>query len=121
MTVTRLEQTAEPFESGRSFGDSGSYEQIRGTAYFALDPTHVLNRVITDIDLAPLDEDKRVHFAADFRLLRPKDPARGNRRLLLDVPNRGNTTIMRFDQECWQPAKVGHFETREIRDRERAW
>ena len=22
---------------------------------------------------------------------------------------------------CWQPAKVGHFETREIRDRERAW
>ena len=23
--------------------------------------------------------------------------------------------------ECWQPAKVGHFETREIRDRERAW
>ena len=24
-------------------------------------------------------------------------------------------------EECWQPAKVGHFETREIRDRERAW
>ena len=24
-------------------------------------------------------------------------------------------------QGCWQPAKVGHFETREIRDRERAW
>ena len=23
--------------------------------------------------------------------------------------------------DCWQPAKVGHFETREIRDRERAW
>ena len=25
------------------------------------------------------------------------------------------------DNKCWQPAKVGHFETREIRDRERAW
>ena len=25
------------------------------------------------------------------------------------------------DTNCWQPAKVGHFETREIRDRERAW
>ena len=25
------------------------------------------------------------------------------------------------ETECWQPAKVGHFETREIRDRERAW
>ena len=24
-------------------------------------------------------------------------------------------------EQCWQPAKVGHFETREIRDRERAW
>ena len=26
-----------------------------------------------------------------------------------------------LDDDCWQPAKVGHFETREIRDRERAW
>ena len=26
-----------------------------------------------------------------------------------------------FREMCWQPAKVGHFETREIRDRERAW
>ena len=25
------------------------------------------------------------------------------------------------EEACWQPAKVGHFETREIRDRERAW
>ena len=25
------------------------------------------------------------------------------------------------DSDCWQPAKVGHFETREIRDRERVW
>ena len=26
-----------------------------------------------------------------------------------------------LSMDCWQPAKVGHFETREIRDRERAW
>ena len=26
-----------------------------------------------------------------------------------------------FVVNYWQPAKVGHFETREIRDRERAW
>ena len=31
------------------------------------------------------------------------------------------TLMRRMGIDCWQPAKVGHFETREIRDRERAW
>ena len=31
-----------------------------------------------------------VHFTADIRILAPVDPARGNHRLLFDVPNRGN-------------------------------
>jgi hypothetical protein len=35
-----------------------------------------------------------VEFAADFALLRPVDPARGNRGLLLDVPNRGRKVAL---------------------------
>jgi len=31
-----------------------------------------------------------VHFTADVRILAPADQARGNHRLLFDVPNRGN-------------------------------
>ena len=109
MAVTRLEYTVEPFEGGRVFGDAGPYEQLRGMAHFALDPTHVLNRVITDIDLAPVGEDDRVQFSADFRLLRPQEPARANRRLLLDVPNRGNTTVMRFDQDGPPVVRGGEY------------
>ena len=33
---------------------------------------------------------ERVHFTADVRILAPADQARGNHRLLFDVPNRGN-------------------------------
>ena len=35
--------------------------------------------------------------------------------------NRVNQVWATDITDCWQPAKVGHFETREIRDRERAW
>ncbi len=109
MAVTRLEYTTEPFEDGWSFGDVGPYELLRGTAHFAIDPAHFLNRVVTDIDLARLDDDGRAHFSADFRLLRPQDPTRGNRRLLLDVPNRGNTTVMRFDQDGPPAVRGGEY------------
>jgi hypothetical protein len=37
-----------------------------------------------------------VRFAADVTILTPCEPERGNRRLLLDVPNRGNRLAMRF-------------------------
>ena len=89
MALTELEFKSQPFEEGRSFGDTGPYELLQGTAHFALDPNLLLNQVITDLELAPRAEDGRVHFSTDFCLLRPLDPAPGNRRLLLDVPNRG--------------------------------
>src|SRR4029450_3311175 len=39
-------------------------------------------------------QEARVAFQSDFYLLRPVDPARGNRRLLLDVPNRGRKVAL---------------------------
>ena len=89
MALIRLELTTTPFEEGRAFGNTGPYELLEGTAHFGVEPANPLNQVITDLELAPVAEDGLVHFSADFSLLRPADPFRGNHRLLLDVPNRG--------------------------------
>ena len=86
MPVTRLEITSQkPFAGGQSFGDVGPYTQIDGIAHLAVDPLHPANETIADIKLAPRNAQGLVEFSADFRILRPDDPAKGNRRLLLDV------------------------------------
>ena len=61
----------------------------RRDSLFAVDPTHPANQLITDLKLAPRDVSGRVHFSADWRLLRPVEPQRGNHRLLFDILNRG--------------------------------
>src|SRR5437899_1651254 len=91
MAVVALEiKTRQALAGGQDFGSVGRYLQLDGTVHFAVDPAHPLNRCITDIDLTPRDGDGLVHFSADIRILTPEDPPRGNRRLLFDVPNRGN-------------------------------
>ena len=96
MPVTRLEITSQkPFANGQLFGEAGSYTQIDGTAHFAVDPLHPANETIADIKLAPRNADGLVEFSADFRILRPDDPGKGNRRLLLDVLNRGKALALR--------------------------
>jgi Alpha/beta hydrolase domain len=91
MAVVGLDvKTRQLLAGGRNFGSVGRYVQLDGTAHFAVDPGHPLNRCVTDIDLAPRNGEGRVCFSADFRILAPEDPRRGSHRLLLDVPNRGN-------------------------------
>jgi len=70
---------------GKAFGAAGAYEKITGTIRFAADPEHAVNRQITDIGLAPCNADGRVDFSGDFYLLKPVDPDRGNKRLLLEL------------------------------------
>ncbi len=96
MPVTRLEITSQrPFADGQPFGNVGAYTQIDGTAYFAVDPLHPANETIADIRLAPRNTQGLVEFSADFRILRPDDSGKGNRRLLLDVLNRGKALALR--------------------------
>ena len=96
MAVTRLEiNSRRPYAEGQSFGGVGPYKLLTGTAHFAVDPNHSANTSITDIELAPRNDDGLVIFSADFRLLQPLDPRRGNRRLLLDVPNRGRELLLK--------------------------
>jgi hypothetical protein len=90
MSATRLDvQSRSLVLEGRPFGAAGAYEKLAGTLRFAVDPGHAVHACICDLSRAPRNAEGRVDFAADFALLRPVDPARGNRGLLLDVPNRG--------------------------------
>ena len=96
MPVTELEiKSRQPFAQGQAFGDVGPYEQLDGRVDFAVDPDHPCNQNITDLNLAPRDAQGRVTFSSDFRIIRPVDPDRGNRRILLDVPNRGKALALR--------------------------
>ena len=95
MALTRLELAASEFAAGRVFGPAGTYEQLLGTATFAVDPFGPRNRAIVDLELAPRNAAGQVSFSADVRILRPLDAGRANRRLVLDVVNRGNPVVLR--------------------------
>ncbi len=95
MAVTALEiKTCSPFAQGTAFADVGPYEQLDGTVHFAVDPHHPGNAGIADLQHAPRDAQGLVHCTADFRLLKPVALHRGNHRLLLDIVNRGNPTVL---------------------------
>jgi alpha/beta hydrolase family protein len=99
--------TRQALAGGREFGDAGRYAQLDGTAHFAVDPAHPLDRGITDIDLAARGGDGLVHFSTDFRILTPEDPRRGNHRLLFDVPNRGNRLALATFNRVPRPINPG--------------
>src|SRR5918911_4270778 len=96
MAVSHLEVTRR---SSFTFG----YERIDGILHFAVDPMHPANARITDLDRAPRDAEGRVRFRADFLLLQPVDPARGNRRLLYHVVNRGHRIGVAYNRFAPRP------------------
>ncbi len=79
-----------PFAGGVSFGRSGSYELVEGRLHFEADPKDPANARIADLALAPVNDRGQIEYWADFTLLHPTDPAKGNGTLLYDVHNRGN-------------------------------
>jgi hypothetical protein len=86
--VTRVDVT-----SRKPVGSSG-YEKIVGTAHFAVNPKDPHNRVVADIDKAPVNAAGLVEFSGDIVILRPLDDAKSNGVALIDVVNRGRKTIM---------------------------
>jgi hypothetical protein len=91
-----------PVAGGMAFGEVGAYERIRGRLHYAVDPDEPANARIVDLKRAPRDLRGLVTFAGDFLLLRPKDLARGNHRLLYEVDNRGNLGMLSFfDSAPW--------------------
>jgi alpha/beta hydrolase family protein len=84
------------FADGHEFGAVGAYERLVGRAHFRVDPSAPAQQGITDVDKAPVDADGLVGFAADFSVLKPVDPGRGNRRIFFDYGNRGNKRMLQF-------------------------
>src|SRR5581483_3838981 len=76
----------------KAFGSVGGYECITGKVHFAIDPTLGPNRIIADVDLAPKDSGL-VQFSADYYILRPREPAKGNGTALVEISNRGGKSL----------------------------
>ena len=79
---------------GRSWGDVGPYEEIRGTLRFSIDPDNTSNARITDAGRAARNGAGRVDFSSDVSIILPEDRSRGSGRLMLDVVNRGNRVAL---------------------------
>ncbi|HEX3722783.1 MAG TPA: alpha/beta hydrolase domain-containing protein [Nitrolancea sp.] len=97
MAVLSFEVTRRsPYAGGAVFGDAGAYDRIDGLITFGVDPDHDANQGIVDLALAPRDADGLVRFTSDLCLSLPHDLARANRRLIVELPNRGRKLIPRF-------------------------
>jgi hypothetical protein len=89
LDIERIETLAD----GAPFGDAGAYERVIGRAKGEVDPRDPANKGIALIDKAPLNANGKVEYATDIFILRPKDPARGNGRILYEVNNRGRKML----------------------------
>ena len=99
--VIRLRiERREPVLNGRTFGAAGAYEKLVGKVEFAVDPNNPRNDVIVDLKLAPRNAGGEVEASADFYMLKPVDPARGNGRVFYEVGNRGGKSILATFQKA---------------------
>ena len=105
MAVVGLDiHSRKPLADGASFGNVGTYERIDGIVRFAVDPAHPANQAIVDLDKGERGPDGLVYFSADFCILQPTDPAKGNGRLLFEVVNRGRKNVQRHLNRAPRPA-----------------
>jgi hypothetical protein len=99
--VVRLRiERREPVLNGRAFGAAGPYEKLIGKVDFGLDPALPRNGDIVDLKLAPRNARGEVEASADFYMLKPVDPRRGNGRLFYEVGNRGGKAMLATFQKA---------------------
>ena len=85
---------------------ANNYERITGRVHFGADPRLPANRIIRDLEFAPVDSRGEVEFSAEFYLLRPRDAAKSNGTVLFEVSNRGGKAMLsRFN--FTQPGEFG--------------
>jgi hypothetical protein len=73
---------------------ANQYERLSGRVYFGVDPKAAANRIVRDLEFAPVDSRGEVEFSAEFSLLRPADPAKSNGTVLFEVSNRGGKGML---------------------------
>jgi hypothetical protein len=99
--VVRLRiERREVILNGRAFGAAGPYEKLDGKVDFGLDPSLPRNGEIVDLKLAPRNARGEVEASADFYMLKPVDPRRGNGRLFYEVGNRGGKAMLSTFQKA---------------------
>jgi hypothetical protein len=84
----------EPFADGMTFGATGSYVRLMGTAYGELDPQQPLHAGIVNLDKAPRNAQGRVAYDMDVYIMRPTDVTKGNGTILYEVNNRGRKMLL---------------------------
>jgi hypothetical protein len=106
VTVARLEiARRDGVLVGAPFGDAGAYERVVGVLHFEIDPSLPAPQRIADIRHAPRNHQGLVESSADVYLLRPLNG--GNRRLLLDLSNRGVGLGMNMPSPTFERALDG--------------
>ena len=65
------------------------YQQLTGRAFGELDPADPHNALITDIGIAPRNQNGKVEYIASFRIRKPIDMSLASGLMWHDVPNRG--------------------------------
>src|SRR6185369_7398822 len=99
--VLRLRiERREVVAGGRAFGAAGAYEKLIGKVDFAFDPALPANDIIVDLKLAPRNASGAVEASADFYMLKPVDPRKGNGRLFYEVGNRGGKGMLATFQKA---------------------
>ena len=98
ITHIEITGTERPTFGGRTFGSVGAYEKLRGKAFGEVDPSDPRNALIADIELAPRTPQGRVQYSMDIFILKPVDLALGNRKLFVEVNNRGNKLFGDFNR-----------------------
>ena len=93
VTKITISSTTSPVFNGQTFGDVGTYEQIRGTATGELNPLDPRNAVITDIHQAPRNANGNVEYTATFTMLKPVDMSKASGVLVYGISNRGGRAL----------------------------
>src|SRR5690242_19132653 len=70
------------------------YEKIVGRVHFGADPRLAANRIVRDLEFAPVNPAGEVEYTSDLYMLRPADPARSNGTVLFEVSNRGGKGML---------------------------
>ena len=96
----------ETVAAGMSFGASGAYEKLTGTAYFEADPDDEHDARVFDLVNAPVNAKGRIEFSADMVILKPVDLAKGSRTLLFEVNNRGRKIALQRFQDTASSASM---------------
>ncbi len=78
-----------PAFAGRTFGNTGAYEKIKGVATGEIDPKDPRNALITDLALAPRNARGLVEYRTNFTLVKPVDMSRSSGVVVYNVVNRG--------------------------------